>query len=332
MREPEQSAPPVYTQSSVCDSNSAKSITRIAPSPTGALHLGNVRTFFINWALARKHGWDIVLRIEDLDTPRVKPGVIDQTIETLAWIGLDWDSGPIIQSNDLPNHHAAMVQLASSRRVYPCSLSRTQIQLASNAPNEGDHEIRFDPALRPSEIPHAFTDKQTNWRFVVTDDPIHFEDRFLGSQSFCPAHTVGDFVVWTQRRCPSYQLAVVVDDHHQSITQIIRGNDLLDSTARQIQLWDALDFGPLPHYTHLPLVRGADGRRLAKRHGDTRIEHYRSKGTSREHIIGLIAYWSGISSTRQPISPSEFLDAFNLDTLPKDDVIFTKEDDQWLTN
>lgn len=321
----------MYTQTSVCDPNSPKSITRIAPSPTGALHLGNARTFLINWALARKLGWDIILRIEDLDTPRVKPGVLDQTIDTLAWLGLDWDSRPIIQSTDLPNHLAAMESLASKQRVYPCTLSRTEIQQASNAPNEGDHEIRYDPSLRPSSVPTAFTDEHTNWRLITPDEPITFHDRFMGEQTFNPSASVGDFVVWTRRQCPSYQLAVVVDDHHQHITHIVRGNDLLDSTARQIQLQHALGYHTLPHYTHLPLVRGSDGRRLAKRHGDTRIDHYRAQGTTPEHIIGLIAFWSGISTTRKPISLDEFLHAFDLDTLPKDDIIFTQEDDQWLT-
>lgn len=321
----------MYTQISVRDPNQSNSITRIAPSPTGALHLGNARTFFINWALARQQGWDILLRIEDLDTPRVKPGVIDQTIKTLQWLGLDWDCGPIIQSNDLPNHRAAMDTLARNRLVYPCSLTRTQIQQASNAPNEGDHETRFDPSLRPSSAPDSFADDQTNWRLITAPGPVKFDDACMGEQSFNPSESVGDFVVWTRRQSPSYQLAVVVDDHHQQITQIVRGNDLLDSTARQIQLQHALGYTPLPHYTHLPLVRGSDGRRLAKRHGDTRIDHYRAGGTTPEQIIGLIAYWSGISAVRTPMSIKEFLGAFDLDTLPKDDIIFTPEDDQWLT-
>jgi len=323
----------VYTQPSVQDPTPHNQITRIAPSPTGALHLGNARTFLINWALARQNNWTIVLRIEDLDTPRVKPGVIEQTINTLQWLGIDWDTEPIIQSTDLPNHHAAMDTLARKKLVYPCQLTRPQIAAATTAPNEGDHETKFDPSLRPTQIPSSFNDAGTNWRLIVQPNTINFIDTFLGPQSFDPSTTTGDFIVWTQRSCPSYQLAVVVDDHHQAITHIVRGCDLADSAARQITLQHALNYQtPTPTYTHLPLVRGQDGRRLAKRHGDTRIDHYRSSGTTQEHIIGLLGFWCGLTQQRTKMSTTDFLEAFNLDTLPKDDIIFTPEDDQWLNS
>jgi glutamyl-tRNA synthetase len=294
--------------------------------------LGNARTFLVNWALAKKNDWSIVLRVEDLDTPRVKRGVVEQTIDTLRWMGLDWDSGPIIQSDDLPHHHAAMETLASKRLVYPCELTRSQIEAAASAPNEGDHETRFDASLRATSIPEVFHDAGTNWRLIVDPGSIEFCDTFLGNQSFDPSESVGDFVVWTRRECPSYQLAVVVDDHHQGITHIVRGDDLLDSTARQISLQRALGYSSVPTYTHLPLVRGQDGRRLAKRHGDTRIDHYRSSGTTREYLIGLLGYWCGLTSTRTKMSTHDFLAGFDLDTLPREDIIFTPEDDQWLTS
>lgn len=319
----------MYTQLGV---RTAQNITRIAPSPTGALHLGNARTFLINWALAKKKNWKIVLRVEDLDTPRVKPGVVEQTIETLVWMGLDWDSGPIIQSDDLPHHHAAMESLADKQLVYPCELTRSQIEAAASAPNEGDHETRFDPSLRASSIPATFYDAGTNWRLIVEPGSIEFCDSFLGNQSIDPSATIGDFVVWTRRGCPSYQLAVVVDDHNQGITHIVRGDDLLDSTVRQISLQRALGYSNMPTYTHLPLIRGQDGRRLAKRHGDTRIDHYRSKGMTLERLIGLLGYWCGLTDSRTKMSPDDFLAGFNLDTLPSKDIIFTPEDDQWLNS
>jgi len=326
----------VYTQSSVCtqitDQQPTKAVTRIAPSPTGALHLGNARTFMINWAIARKNSWDILLRIEDLDTPRIKPGMIDQTIDTLHWLGIDWDKGPIIQSDDLPNHHAAMNTLASERLIYPCSLTRSQIESAASAPNEGDHETRFDPSLRPADIPDQFNDAGTNWRLIVEKGKLNFTDTFLHEQSIDPSESVGDFVVWTRRNCPSYQLAVVVDDQHQGVTHIVRGDDLLDSTARQIVLQRALGIPYTPQYTHLPLVRGQDGRRLAKRHGDTRIDHYRNQGVTHERIIGLLGFWCGVCDTRTEMSTRDFLAGFDLDTLPRNDIIFTPEDDQWLTS
>ncbi|MCA9303319.1 MAG: hypothetical protein KC996_04290 [Phycisphaerales bacterium] len=306
-------------------------VTRLAPSPTGALHLGNALAFVVNWAMARKNNWRIHLRIEDLDAPRVKPGVIEQTIDTLRWLGIDWDSGPEIQSNDLQPYHEAMQGLAQARRIYPCSRSRAEIRDA-RAPNEGDTEIRFDPTLRPATFPHIFEDLGTNWRLIVEPGEIVFRDELLGEQPIDVDRNVGDFVVWTKGGVPSYQLAVVVDDDRAGVTDIVRGHDLVESTARQILLMRALGIGRTSAYWHLPLVRGADGRRLAKRHDDPRIEHYRSLGVDRERVIGLIAYWCGTQPDREPMSPAEFLGRFSCDTLPKDDPVFTREDDEWLTH
>ncbi len=310
--------------------------TRLAPSPTGALHLGNAFAFVINWALARKLGWHIALRIEDLDTPRVKPGVIDQTIATLEWLGLDWDSGPMTQIDRIERYQQAMETLAKGSFVYPCALTRSQIEQAASAPHTPrpddpeHHETRFDPALRPESIPNAFDDAGTNWRFITNPAPTSFRDTHMGPQVHDIYATVGDFVVWTKRNAPSYQLAVVVDDSDTQVTQIVRGNDLLDSAARQLMLYRALGIANEPTYTHLPLIRGPDGRRLAKRHGDTRIDTYAQSGTSPEKILGLLACWCKIIPPRAPISIHEFKDRFSLDTLPTDDITFTPEDDAWL--
>ena len=305
--------------------------TRLAPSPTGALHLGNARTFLINWALARRQGWRIILRIEDLDTPRVKPGVIDETIDILRWLGIDWDEGPIVQSRDMEPYARAMQCLAQDRRVYPCELTRSQIEAAASAPQEGVHETRFPPDLRPPTRPDRFMDRGTNWRFVVEDREIRFCDGFLGEQAHTPARTVGDFVVWTRRGQPSYQLAVVVDDARQRVTQIVRGSDLLDSAARQILLYEALDLEPRANYWHLPIVVGEDGRRLAKRHGDTRLSHYRSLGVRPERIIALIARWSGIDlGSARELSSAEFRSALDLRRMSTETTIFRSEDEAWI--
>lgn len=304
--------------------------TRLAPSPTGALHLGNARTFLLTWAIARNRGWRIVLRIEDLDGPRVKPGAIEQTIDLLRWIGIDWDEGPLVQSSDLSPYLDAMRSLASIGLAYPSVLSRSQIEESASAPQEGGHETAFPASLRPSIKPLVFQDAATNWRFVVPDETVTFTDEFAGRQSHVPARTIGDFVLWTKRGQPSYQLAVVIDDHRQGITRVIRGDDLLDSAARQLLLYRALSLSPEPSYTHVPLVRGEDGRRLAKRHGDTRLDVYRSRGVRAERIIGLIASWSGFPGDRREMSPIEFLDGVDLGTIPTHPITFTSEDDAWL--
>lgn len=315
-------------------------VTRLAPSPTGALHLGNARTFLVNAALAHRLGWRTILRIEDLDTPRVKPETIEQTRDVLGWLGLAWESEEPLQSADLAPYRAAMRALVERGLVYPCGRTRTDIERAQSAPNEGDHETRFPAGLRPGGfepgVPRPFDDEGINWRFAVEPGSVPIEDRFAGFSAHDVAAEVGDFLVWTKRGQPSYQLAVAVDDARQGVNRVVRGDDLLPSAARQRLLWDALRaelaWGPFPEQWHLPLVRGADGRRLAKRHGDTRIEHYRSRGVPAERVVGLVAFWSGASRERTPMTPEAFFEAFDPGTMPRDDVVFTEADDRWLTS
>lgn len=311
--------------------------TRLAPSPTGALHLGNARTFLITWALARQRGWRIILRLEDLDGPRVKPGAIEGAIETLRRLGMDWDEGPIIQSHDPEPYRAAMRALARRGMVYPSELSRSEIEAAAsapqdNAPGEGAGEVRFPPELRPREFPRDFTDEAMNWRFATPERTVEFVDEFAGPKRARPCESIGDFVVWTKRAQPAYQLAVVVDDARQGMTHVVRGDDLLDSAARQLLLYEALGLGPIPAYTHLPLVVGADGRRLAKRHGDTRLDTYFARGVAPERIIALLARWCGVAPNDSPpfeMSAAEFRRAFDLARLPRERIVFTPEDDRW---
>lgn len=308
--------------------------TRLAPSPTGALHLGNARTFLVNWALARRNNWKIIMRIEDLDGPRIKEHAADEVLNTLSWLGLDWDSGPTWQSHDLAPYRRAMRALARDGRVFACELTRGQIEAAASAPQEGGPaESRFPRELRPEIFPREFEDAPdapTNWRFVVPDEPVAFTDAIHGPLSLSPADTVGDFVVWTKRSAPSYQLAVVVDDARQGVTHVVRGDDLLDSTPRQILLYRALGLREPAVWMHLPLVVGEDGRRLAKRHGDTRLHAYRDRGVAPERIIGLLAYWSGVSGERRAMTLAEFCDEFDLARMPRRRSVFTREDEAWL--
>lgn len=307
--------------------------TRLAPSPTGSLHLGNAFSFVINWAIARKRNWRIILRIEDLDVSRVHDGMIEDCIDTLRWLGLDWDAPPILQSDQPERFHEAMRSLAKSGRTYPCDLSHKQVQAALSAPHLAD-ETSDNPAdsfaaIRPDPLPTGFDDPETSWRFIPDHDPITFHDTNMGEQRFDSSSLGGDFIIWTKRNAPSYQLAVVVDDHASGVNQIVRGRDLLDSAARQLMLYRALGFAPEPTYTHLPLILSQDGRRLAKRDEDTHIASY-SAIAGPERVIGLIARWAGTSAKPTPMSISEFLDAFDPDTLPVDDIVFREEDAQWL--
>ncbi len=321
--------------------------TRLAPSPTGALHLGNARSFIINWALARRHGWRILLRIEDLDGPRLKPGADRQAIDLLHWLQIDWDEGPVYQSRDLAPYTAALAKLDNAGLTYPCTCTRSDIEQAASAPHGDEHELRYPGTCRPrsrvSGIGYRDSgqtgfpdtrdpnpDTRSCIRLIVPDEFIAFTDTLHGPQQINVQQQVGDFIVVTKAGLPAYQLAVVVDDARQGISEIVRGDDLIASTARQMLLYRYLDLQPLPRYTHLPLVLGSDGKRLAKRHGDTRLLTYRQRGVPPQRVIGLLAYWSGISSERQPMNAGEFAARFDLDKLPREPVTFTKEDDAWL--
>jgi glutamyl-tRNA synthetase len=308
--------------------------TRLAPSPTGALHLGNARTFLINWALARQRGWQIVLRIEDLDGPRIKNGAAKESVEILRWLGLDWDEGPYFQLADLTPYEAAMDKLAAGGDAYFCTCTRQQIEAAAlSAPHGDEHELRYPGTCRPEKptpiSPEGLNSVDAALRFRVSEGSTTFTDQFAGVREFNIEQTVGDFLIRTKGKLPSYQLAVVVDDARQGIDQVVRGDDLLSSTSRQMLLHEKLSLGPIPSYTHLPLVVGPDGRRLAKRHGDSRISHYREQGVAAERIIGLMAEWCGLGP-RQEISVRDFLNRFELQAVARERVVFTAADDAWL--
>lgn len=270
------------------------------------------------------------MRIEDLDGPRVKPESERSVLETLEWVGMDWDGPVLRQSDDLAPYRKGMRRLTERRLAFPCALSRSEIEAAASAPHAGDHESCYPRALRPDVRPTDFQDEQTNWRFVADDGVVDIDDLVAGHQERSPASTVGDFVIWTRRGQPAYQLAVVVDDHRQGVTDVIRGDDLLDSAARQIQLADALGLEWRPRYWHLPLVLGPDGRRLAKRHGDTRVVSYREAGVTPARLVGLIAAWSGVADQPEPMTSHEFAARFDIANLSRNPVTFTTEDDAWL--
>ncbi len=314
--------------------NGEPGVTRLAPSPTGALHLGNARTFLINWAMARQRRWRIVLRIEDLDGPRVKQGADRGAIEDLAWLGIDWDDGPSYQLDDLSPYRAAIERLGEMRRIYPCTCTRKDLRAAGSAPHGDEHELRYPGTCRPAdaELPKvvAADGKDAALRVVVPDEAIRFEDGFCGQQVINVQQQVGDFVVATKAGLAAYQLAVVVDDARQGVTAIVRGDDLLRSTARQILLYRLLGLAPLPAYWHLPLVLGPDGRRLAKRHGDTRLASFREAGVAAERVIGLIACWCGAAETCRPMDAATFREQFDITRLPRQPITFTDDDRQWL--
>lgn len=309
--------------------------TRLAPSPTGALHLGNARSFLVNWALARQNGWRILLRIEDLNTPQTKPGAAEQALDDLGYLGLDWDDGPTFQQPSLGAdgpYAAALGRLRAAGHTYLCPATRSDHEAVS-APNDGDPpELRYPNLWRPPAPPLP-EGVALGERLIVPEGAFDFFDEVAGPQSFNIQETVGDFLLWTKADLPSYQLAVVVDDARQGVTHVVRGRDLLPSTARQNLIRDRLGLGAPPTHFHLPLVRGEDGRRLAKRHGDNRLSSYREAGVPGERVLALLARWSGVPAdlAGESLTAARFAEVFDPGRMPREDTTFTAEDHQWLT-
>lgn len=307
-------------------------IGRLAPSPTGAQHVGNARTYLIAWLSARSRGGRVVLRIEDIDSPRIKPGADRQACLDLQWLGLDWDEGPIVQSKRMVEYLAALVRLQGRELVYPCTCSRSDVERAASAPHP-EHEGPIYPGTcsgRSARDAAALGDQPFCWRFRVPSQTPTFIDDFRGPTHIDLRSTGGDFVIWKAMRpglaesTPAYQLAVVVDDAAQGVTEVVRGDDLLPSTPRQLLLYEALGLTP-PRFVHVPLVTGPDGRRLAKRHGDTRLSSLRDAGVRPETLLGLLAWSCGWLSTIEPITLRELLPLFRLETIPRTPFVLTPE-------
>lgn len=310
--------------------------TRLAPSPTGALHLGNARTFLVNWLLARQNGWRVTLRIEDIDGPRIKAGAASQLVTDLQWLGLDWDAGPIYQSHRRSPYEAAFRRLLESARAYACTCSRKEVEAAASAPHAEDGAAVYPGTCRGRyasfEDARASAGRAPAIRFAVPQGArVEFTDRVTGRRVFNVAEDLGDFVVAKADGTPAYQLAVVVDDADANVTDVVRGDDLLDSTPRQMLLYEALGMSQrVPTYYHLPLVTGADGRRLAKRHGDTRLSYYRDRAVSPGRIVSLLARWCGMPDVSEAVTPRSLLDRFDLNALPRAPIVFGPDDDACL--
>lgn len=292
-------------------------VGRLAPSPTGAQHIGNARTYLIAWLAARSRGGRVVLRIEDLDSPRVKPGAARQACADLRWLGLDWDGQPVVQTERLERYETALRSLQERELVYPCTCTRTDIERAASAPHAEHEGPPYPGTCRQRRVADAaaLRDQPYAWRFRVTPGPVEYLDGFRGVTCLDPAALGGDFVVWKSAGTPAYQLAVVVDDASQGVTEVVRGDDLVPSTPRQLLLYRALGL-PAPEFSHVPLVVGPDGRRLAKRHGDTRLATLREAGVRPEALLGLLAWSCGWLKRVEPVSAKELLPLFRLRSIP----------------
>jgi glutamyl-tRNA synthetase len=278
---------------------------RLAPTPTGFLHAGHARTFAV--AAERAGSAGLVMRIEDLDGPRCRPEYAAAALEDLHWLGLGWTEGP-----DVGGPHGPYVQsersawyldiwrrLEATGLVYPSPHSRRDVEAAATAPHDPEDSARFQngglpslppepifpPALRPAHRERASAPGGVPWRFRVPDGRvIEFRDELCGTVQRTAGVDFGDFVVWRRDDLAAYELAVVADDHAMEIAEVVRGADLLTSTARQLLLYEALGWAP-PAFAHAPLVCDASGRRLAKRTGGLAIRDLRAAGWSRNDVL-----------------------------------------------
>lgn len=269
---------------------------RLAPSPTGFLHLGHARTFWTAYQRALAANGTLVMRNEDLDQQRSKPEYARAMLEDLRWLGIRWQEGPDLGGPYAPYEQGqrrklyleAWRRLVEAQVVYPCRCSRKDLARSAQAPHDEDDEPVYPGTCRPKgKITVQESPQGLNWRFRVPDGlEITFNDGQFGPQSYLAGRDFGDFLVWRRDDVPAYQLAVVVDDAAMRITEVVRGADLLRSTARQILLYRALGLTP-PAWYHCPLMMDEHGQRLAKRHDSLSLKTLQQQGMRAEDVIAI---------------------------------------------
>ena len=294
--------------------NRAKYRGRLAPSPTGFLHLGHARTFWIAQQRAKKFGGELILRNDDLDSTRYQMKFVEAMLEDMRWFGFEWSEGPDVggkfapynQSERMSFYQAALDKLRAGNFIYPCTCSRKDIQQAVTAPHAADDEVIYPGTCRAKnrsgvsaecrklaeKIDAGFLPKAAtpSWRYRVPDgETISFADQNLGEQKFIAGKDFGDFVVWRGDGVPAYQLSCAVDDAAMQITEVVRGADLLVSTARQILIYRALGFSP-PNFFHCELMLDDSGERLAKRHDALSLRTLRGQGREPEELRKLFLH------------------------------------------
>lgn len=289
-------------------------VGRFAPSPSGRMHLGNIYTAVLSWLSVKSLGGRWILRIEDLDPQRSKPEFARRIEDDLLWLGLQWDeggldgigtNGPYVQSLRHHFYEEALSRLKDTGLCYPCRCTRADI-MATQAPHEADGRVLYKGTCRPSSLPAPYREVSGSAvRIAVPDEDIVFTDRIKGTQTVNLARHCGDFVLRRADGAWAYQLAVVVDDALMGVSEVVRGEDLLLSTAQQIFLYRLLGFTP-PRFAHLPIVCNSQGVRLSKRDASLSMESLRNTHTPQQ-ILGTIAHIASLSPAPDPISLSDLL-------------------------
>lgn len=316
---------------------------RFAPSPTGHLHIGGARTAIYNWAFARGHGGVFVLRIDDTDPERSTEDNTQAILRAMRWLGLDWDEGPeaggehgpYFQTQRADSYRAALARLRETGAAYPCFCSAEALEARREAARAKGGFAGYDRTCRAldREAAHARADagEPCVWRLAVPSDRVEvaFDDAIRGPMSF-PAASLDDFVLVRTDGTPTYNFATVVDDVEMAITHVVRGDDHLSNTPRQILVFEALG-GAVPVFGHLSMILGADGKRLSKRHGATSVEAFRDEGYLPEAVVNYLALlgWS-IDGERTVFSRDEMVAAFELERVSRNPAIFDPEKLDWM--
>ena len=304
-------------------------VGRFAPTPSGGMHLGNLFCSLLAWLSAKKHGGRVVLRIEDLDAERSKLEYTRQLEKDLRTLGLFWDEGsltegapgPYCQSQRAPFYEEQLEKLKDLGLVYRCFCSRAQLH-AANAPHASDGEPIYPGTcarLSPEEADALSSTRPPALRLRVPDQDIPFTDLHYGPQRQNLSKACGDFILRRSDGVFAYQLAVVADDGAMGVTQVVRGRDLLSSTARQLYLYRLLGF-PAPQFAHAPMLLACDGRRLSKRDGDVSLPALLQAGFTPEDITGRLAFCAGLLERPRALSPRALLPYFSWEKVPKEDV------------
>jgi glutamyl-tRNA synthetase len=309
-------------------------VGRLAPSPTGGLHLGHARTFLFAWLAARNAGGRVILRIEDLDRSRARAASAQTAIEDIRWLGLDWDEGPdiggpsapYVQSERTELYEQLLARFKKSDSVYPCTCTRADVARAASAPHPDDEGPAYPGTCAERRVADAAAlyDRPFSWRFRVPPGSVEWDDLFLGRIALDPARLGGDFIVARNQAGHSYQLAVVADDLHMGVNQVIRGNDLVPSTPRQILLYREAGW-PAPRFGHVPLAVESDGRRLAKRDGSLKLSTLRENGVDPRLLIGALVHSCGWAHEARPMAPADAVGLFDALSLAREPWVVSRE-------
>jgi glutamyl-tRNA synthetase len=314
---------------------------RFAPSPTGYLHVGGARTALFNWLFARRHGGVFVLRIEDTDVERSSTEMVDGILDGMRWLGLDWDEGPLVggphgpyfQSERIDRHRALAEDLVSRGKAYFCYCTQEELKARRQAAESGGGAWKYDRTcckLTSSQIAAHETEKRPRVvRFFVPDGPARFDDLVHGPIEFDGAN-IEDFVILRSDRQPTYHLSVVSDDMEMQITHVVRGDDHISNTPKQLLLYQAVD-APVPSFAHVPLILGADKKRLSKRHGATSVMEYARQGYLPEAMANFLALlgWSPGSGDRELFTRRELAEVFDLAGISGGSAVFNPEKLDW---